>query len=247
MKTTLVALCFLFTSACANALVPESVSNSISFNELETDLDGYLRNTSSDSYFVIDDLDLSREQSCGLSFRMSFRKPLDKPTIFDIYWRTAKLGFSEANKAFFIVNNVDSTLPTDYIVPLCKLHGFSGNVNKSALQENISSIRLDYPSDKFISVKFDNLELIDSKAVSLISKSSSDEIKFLEPYERVSASAFTSLDVVIPKLFFSFEHGIKRLGSDVGFLVFWLLLLGLLMFLLIRSLMREYSSSKQDS
>ena len=66
-----------------------------------------------------------------------------------------------------------------------------------------------------------------------------ENIRLLEPYERIDPRAFTSLDVVLPKLYFAAQEGAHRLWQDKAFLIFWLLLIGGFKLLIIRSYLRK--------
>ncbi len=215
--------------------------------DLELDSDGYLANTSGDGYFQLMGLDHSRDRLCGLLLKMEFKNPVEKATLFDVYWRTKSQGYSENQKGFFIINNEHTKTSNTYLVSLCKLHNFSGNLNQSHLQDNISALRLDYPGNKRLAIKFESIQILDDDELQLRLKQADTNDIVLEAYERINPRAFTSLDVIVPKLIFAFEEGLKRLTNDLGFLVFWLLLIIALKLLLLRSFIRQYRSSEEDS
>ncbi len=206
---------------------------------LKVDEQGFMRNTNSDGYFTFRDLDLRRDQACAMRLDMEFDKPMSRPGLFEVFWHEPKAGFRESMKGFVLINPADTAERKVFVIPLCKLFHYSGNINKAHLQAAVAGVRLDYPSNKNIGVKFHSIEFLDAqKMLSLFSEAPSNTV-ILEPYERLSPSAATSLDVLVPKLFFIFEEGLSRLWIDKGFLFFWLLLIVALKLLILRSYLRK--------
>lgn len=239
----LIAVWMLMLCTSAQAFVPSEQFSDIQYKDLITDTQGFISNTSGDGFFVLNNVNLSRDQMCGLLLTIEFQQAPQRASIFDVYWRTAQAGFSESQKGFFIINQSDAANKNQYLVPLCKLFSFSGNLNQPFLQANITALRLDFPPNKTTTVRFEAIEFLSTQAVLDRTESSADIIK-LEPYEAVSAQSFTSLDVIIPKLVFAFEHGLQRLLQDVPFLVFWLLLILFLKVLILRSFVRQIRTDK---
>ena len=229
----------LLLSMSAFAFVPSEQFSDIQYKDLVTDTQGYISNTSSDGYLVLNNINLNRAQMCGLQLSFEFKQTPQRASLFDVYWRTAQTGFSESQKAFFIINQQDAANKNTYIVPLCKLFSFSGNLNQPLQQANITAFRLDYPPNKDTALRIETIQLLDSQAMSTESYGASQAI-VLEPYETISANSFTSLDVIIPKLIFAFEEGLKRFTSDVPFLIFWLFLIFLLTVLILLSYTRQF-------
>jgi hypothetical protein len=231
----------------AQALVTQSGNLDVAYKDIDLLDSGVMVNVSSDSYITFNSLNLSREQACGLMFKLSFSESFSKPAIFDFYWRTKSSGFSEADKGFFILNYLPEESSRSYVLPLCKLYNYSGGLNNPEKQANITGFRLDFPANKKLHVSLTDVSFLDSQALAKYLTESSESTVVIEPYERVSGSSFTTLDVVLPKLFFALEHGLDRLKKDLGFLIFWLFSLLLLIALVIRSFVQEYSPPKQDS
>jgi len=232
----LMLLCMLF-SIHSHADISANSATSVHYPDyqltrLEEDSEGFLRNTSKDSYFSMEGLNAPRDQACNLKFSLDFKETLSRPALFEIFWAVADKGFKEAQKASFVVSHLDSTQPNSFIVPLCKLYNFSGNLNIPEYQGNISRLRFDFPSNRVLSVKFSDLELLTN------ADARNRQGILVEPYERIVGKSFTSLDAIIPKLIFAFEQGLKRLTIDKVFLVFWLLLILGLLSLIIRSYKR---------
>lgn len=242
----LVAIFCLVISSNTMALSLDSYMASATLKDITKDDQNYLSNTSGDGFFTIGGLDLPRGQACGLSLTLNFKEGFEKPAIFEIFWRTKKTNYSERQKAFFIINQEDSKQTKTYLVPLCKLYNFSGNLNQPVQQGNISGLRFDYPGNKKLAIKFEAIELLNSESFDKLLKNQSSEHVLLGAYERIEPRSFTSLDVIIPKLLFSFEEGLGRLTKDMAFFVFWLLLIIGLTLLIVRSFIREYRAVKQD-
>lgn len=225
----------------ASALAPSEQFSDIQLRNLDTDEQGYLSNTSNDGHIVFNDLSLTRDQMCGVLLTIEFKETPLRASLFDVYWRTAQVNFTESQKGFFLINQNDAAQKTRYLLPICKLFGFSGNLHNPLIQGNITGFRLDYPPNKDTSLRIESAEFLDSQALSELLQQQT-EIIALELYESVPARSFTSLDVIIPKLVFAFEEGIKRLGLDLPFLIFWLCLIFLLKLLLLKSFVRQFKS-----
>ncbi|MDB4511946.1 hypothetical protein N9060_00645 [Arenicella sp.] len=226
--------------ACFNctAFVPGDQFSDVQYNNLTMDSEGFISNTNSDGHLVLNNITLTRSQMCGLSLVLEFKQPLRKAAVFDLYWRTAKTGFSETQKAFFIISPKDAQNKNSYVIDMCKLYNFSGNLNKPLLQGNIVSLRLDYPPNKNLSLRIEDIKLLDTLLIA------QDKLAGLsiEPHEVVPRESFTSADVIIPKLIFSFEEGVKRFSKDLPFLIFWLSLIFLLNCLLLSSFVRQFKN-----
>lgn len=236
----ILSLCLL-VSLNVSAFVPSEQFSDIQYKDLVTDTLGYISNTTGDGYLVLNNINLNRAQMCGLQISLEFKETPQRATVFDLYWRTAQTGFSESQKSFFMINQKEAANKNTYIVPLCKLFSFSGNLNQPLQQANIIALRFDYPPNKDIALRIENIQFLDSETLSRESYGAS-EVIIVEPYERVSADSFTSLDVIIPKLIFAFEEGLKRLSSDVPFLIFWLVLIFLLKGLILLSYTRQFKT-----
>ena len=226
------------------ALAPQNDQLSLSgqpmdIKNLQLDEQGFIRNTSSDGYFTFRGLDLRRDQACAIRLDMEFDKPMSRPGLFEVFWHEPDAGFRESLKAFVLINPADTAERKVFVIPLCKLFHYSGNINKAHLQAAVAGVRIDYPSNKDIGVKFHSIEFLDAQTMlSLLSEAPANTV-ILEPYERLSPEAATSLDVIVPKLFFIFEEGLSRLWIDKGFLFFWLLLIVALKLLILRSYLRK--------
>lgn len=208
--------------------------------ELEIKAGGFMRNTGSDSYFTFRDLNVRRELACAIKMDLEFAEPMYRPGLFEVFWHnTEGGGFRESLKAFFIVNQEDSKSRKEFIIPLCKLFHYSGNMNNPTLQSMLGGLRIDYPSNKDISIKLHSIELLDAQQMMDLLSNTPDNLVILEPYERLHPGPATSLDVMVPKLLFIFEEGLSRLWVDKGFLFTWLLLILALKILILRSFLRK--------
>lgn len=236
---------FILFSSASMAFTQSEQFSDYELKDLQSDQQGFIQNTSGDGFLVLNNIDLNRAEMCGLSMIMEFKEPPFRATVFDLYWRTAQTGFSESQKGFFIVNEKDARFKNSYAIPLCKLYNFSGNLNQPQNQANITSFRIDFPPNKTVAVRFETIRFVDSFALSQLM--SIDEGVVLEPYESVSGRSFTSLDVIVPKLIFAFEEGVKRFVSDVPFLIFWLLLIVILKGLMLWSYMRQFGSKSSEN
>lgn len=232
----------MMLSGKATAFTPSDQFSGFGLNDLQTDTLGFMQNTSGDGFLVLNDISLNRAQMCGLLLTIEFKDAPFRASLFDVYWRTSKSGFSESQKGFFVVNEKDAIGKNTYLIPLCKLYGFSGNLNQPQNQANITSIRIDYPPNKTLALRFDEIRFVDSRTT--IEMAGDDAVIVIEPYERMEGRSFTSLDVIVPKLIFAFEEGLKRLTKDVPFLVFWLLLIIALKGLILWSYVRQFRRDK---
>jgi hypothetical protein len=238
----LLLICVLSWQALASAgdtlLAPKA--DRFALKDIVETPEGFLANTGSDGYLTLASLKRSRAQLCGLELELEFQQPLPRPALFEIFWRSPQTNFSENEKALFIINQQDSTTITNYFVPLCKLFHYSGNINNGDRQALIEGLRLDYPSNKTVAIKFHSITFVDAATTASILEQRPDELKILEPYERLSAAEFMSLDVALPKMVFAFEEGLNHLAQDVGFLIFWLMLMLIFLVLIVRSVFYQY-------
>ena len=226
------------SSASAKDTSHFSPAGNLTLKNLESEGNGFLFNTTTDGYLVLDQLSSARDQACGLLVDIEFSQPMFRAGIFDIFWRGEQQGFHRHRSAFVIINRSWSEQRNRYLIPLCKLYSYSGNLNRPLLQNPIEALRLDYPSNKDLSLKFHQIEIINAVALEKLIKNPGDTI-ILEPYERLGGASFTSLDVVFPKIFFAFEEGLKRFWQDKAFLIFWLILIVGLKLLILRSILAQ--------
>lgn len=236
----LVLLCALLASLLHSPLQAEVSTEpyaAYKLKDLSGDEQGFLANTSTDGFLVMGGLDLPRQQACYLLLELEFKQPMFRPGMFEIFWAVTPNAFSEAQKARVMLSHKDTNQANTFVVPLCKLYGFSGNLSAPHYQQNIVGLRLDYPMNRDIAIKISRFELLSNDALQELMQDT--EWVVLEPFERLSGGAFRSFDVVIPKVFFGVEDGLKRLGQDWPFLVFWLLLILSAIGLLIRGLPRQ--------
>lgn len=200
---------------------------------------GFIANTGTDGYLIFSGLEISRDQACGITLDIEFKLAMPRPGIFDIFWRSSKQGFSEQRKAFVLINQSDTKTRQQFMIPLCKLYHYSGNLNQPDRQALIHALRIDYPANKEIALKFHSIGLIDAETMTEQLQQRRQGIVILEPYERVSYRSFTSFDVALPKLYFAFEEGLHRVSMDKKFLFVWLLMIASLMALMLRSVLRK--------
>ncbi|NNC99474.1 MAG: hypothetical protein HKN85_04775 [Gammaproteobacteria bacterium] len=214
--------------------------SSLRLKDIAENDSGFLTNTGSDGFITLANVDRTREQLCGLELKLEFLQALERPALFEIFWRTRDSGYSERNKGFFIINQEDSKSTTRYLLPLCKMFHYSGNINNGQRQAPIHGLRIDYPGNKTVSIKFHSLAFLDARITSQLLAGGPSEMIILEPYERIEAKAFTSMDVALPKLLFALEQGLGRITRDLAFLIFWLSLMGGLVLVIVRSWLRQH-------
>jgi len=208
-------------------------------HNLEKDSSGFIKNVNGDGYITFRQLELTREQVCGIEMDVEFKRAMARPGIFEIFWHASGEGFTEGKKAFVIINHRDSAERKTYVIPLCKLFHFSGNINQAARQGLIAGLRFDYPANRTSEIKFHSIRTLNGGELMTLIEQADPHIKLLEPYERIRAKSFTSLDVILPKLYFSFEQGFKRLSYDKVFTFSWLAMMFALLALIVRSVLRK--------
>jgi len=201
--------------------------------------DDFIANTGSDGFLIFRDVEMSRDQACGIELDIEFKSAMPRPGIFEIFWRSAEQGFSEQRKAFVIINQSHTQARQRFMIPLCKLYHYSGNLNQPERQSIINALRFDYPTNKEIALRFHSIRLIDAETMNGQLQQSEPEIVILEPYERVSARSFASFDVALPKLYFAYEEGLQRISQDKPFLVVWLVMIAGLIVPMLRSVLRK--------
>jgi hypothetical protein len=209
------------------------------YRNIEVTEQGFLRNQGSDGYLVLKNLNVRRDQACALKMDIEFESPMQRPGLFEVFWHGPESGFSEQQKAFVIISHANTLQRTTFIIPLCKMYHYSGNLNKPNQQSIISSLRLDFPSNRTIAIKWHSLEVLNAQQMMDQLKNTPQENIVLEPYERVRAESFLSFDVALPKLYFALEEGWNRLQVDILFLLFWLGLIFALLVLIVRSLIKQ--------
>ena len=219
--------------------VAESVSDdkpgAIALRNLVHDGEGFLTNTSSDGFLMLGNVDLPRSQACYVLLDMEFKDPMFRPGLFELFWAIDPRAFSEAQKTRFLISHEDSVGANTFVLPLCKLYRFSGNLNSPNFQRNIVGIRLDYPMNRTISLKINSMTLMDGGEYrEFLNKTDAPPIR-LEPFENLPGKAFTSFDTIVPKVYFGIENGLKRLLADVPFLVVWLFIIFVFLGLIVRS------------
>lgn len=180
---------------------------------------GYLQNTSSDGFLVFKGLNKPRANACGLLVDAEFSEAPLSPFVMEIFWSTERHGFTERQKTFFVVKRDLDKKQQRFIVPLCKLYLYSGNLNVPAWQGNITSIRLDYPPDRDLAIKFNEFRLINHAETF-----EQDGLHY-EPIERVNTAALLSLDVLLTKFILINKEGMQRLLADKAFLIVWVLMI----------------------
>ncbi len=221
-------------AAVADLINAKAAPLNFKFKELKTDDQDFVINTSTDSFFTIGGLDLPRSQACNLVLDLEFKDAMFRPGLFEVFWAVDPGAFGEAQKARFLISHENTGDATVFNIPLCKLYSFSGNLSEPHHQRNIVGLRFDYPMNRDVAIKFNQIKLLNRAELTDFKQTLSAEPVVLEPYERLSGSSFRSLDVVIPKVYFGIEGGLNRLSNDLPFLVFWLFLIGLFLVLIVR-------------
>ena len=239
MRQALILICLVCSFAAsadvsrqADIVNPNKLDlSSWQLKDLVLDDAGFLVNTSTDGFFKTSGLNLPRNQACYFLMDLAFKEPLFRPAMFELFWSTSPDAFAESQKARFLIGHEDTEQPARFIVPLCKLYRFSGNLNSPNLQENIKGLRFDFPVNRTVGLKISEFRLLSGDELESVGA----DAVWLEPYERIPGKAFVSKDAVIAKLFFGLEDGLKRLSNDLGFLIFWLILIAGCIVLIIRS------------
>lgn len=205
---------------------------SLQYKQMDIDNEGYVANTTADSYLVLGGFDLPRDKACYLVLDAEFKQPMFRPGLFEAFWAVNPGAFSENQKARFLISHKRTESRHLFVVPLCKLYSFSGNIDKPNSQKNIVGLRFDYPMNRDIGLKIHKLDLI--SLTELTPLLAEQQVIELEPFERLSGKPFTSLDVAVPKVYFGLEHGWKRLTQDWPFMIVWLTMIFGLLILMIK-------------
>ncbi len=216
----------------------------LKLKELKFDEAGFLKNTSTDGFFTLQGFDLPRGQACNLLLDLEFAQPLFRPAMFEIFWSTSSGAFAESQKARFLVNHQQTIEPTRFILPLCKMYRFSGNLNSPNLQRNITGFRFDFPVNRTVSLKISRFSPLSATELESALTETVNTTVFLEPYEKIPGRGFTSIDVVMAKVFFALEDGLSRLAGDRWFLLFWLTMILICLLLLVRSFVSVTNKSE---
>lgn len=205
---------------------------------LAVDDQGFTYNTSSDGFISMGGFDLPRSQACNLLLDFDFKEPMFRPGLFEVFWASDPGAFGEQQKARFLISHKHTSKPTLFVIPLCKLYSYSGNLNQPHHQRNIVGLRLDYPMNRVISIKLNQIRLYSNAEFAKFEQTQQRNgvtIIPLEPFERLSGTDFRSFDVAIPKVYFGIENGLSRMTNDLPFLLFWGLILLLFIILFVRS------------
>jgi hypothetical protein len=235
----------LFGHALMNTSVALELSEdlvtrgAVRHSNIEITEQGFLRNKGSDGYLIFDNLNVRRDQACAIKMAIEFKNPMLRPGLFEIFWHAPGSGFNERQKAFVIVSHADTDEQTTFIIPLCKMYHYSGNLNNPRGQSKVAALRLDFPTNRTIALKLHSLQLLNAQQMRTQLQSTAKGSVILEPYERIRAESFLSFDVALPKLYFAIEEGWSRLQVDISFLLFWLGLILALVMLIVRSLIRQ--------
>ncbi len=241
LKLSFVPIVMLISMVFANpSQAIELEIDQSNLRNLVVDGDGFIKNTTGDGYLSFRDLTLSRAQACAIRLDLEFKSPMIRPAIFEVFWHAPDQGSSEKKKSFVIIHQDDTTERREYVIPLCKLYHFSGNLNQGQRQGAIAGLRFDYPTKRTTEIKFHSISTLNGDELLSLIEQSDSNISMLEPYERIDARSFTSLDVILPKLFFAFEQGLKRLSYDKVFTFSWLLMMLSILVLIVRSYLRQY-------
>lgn len=207
----------------------------LELKDLQFDKAGFLTNASTDGFFTLQGFDLPRGQACNVLLDLEFAQPLHRPAMFELFWSTSPDAYAEGQKTRFLVSHKNTMEPTRFVLPLCKMYRFSGNLNSPNLQKNITGFRFDFPVNRTISLKISQFKVLSAAELEPLLSEGGQVAVFLEPYERIPGRAFTSADVVIAKVFFALEDGLNRLAGDRWFLCFWLVLIFACLLLIVRS------------
>lgn len=223
-----VLLLTLFICQSSMALI-NTESDAYRLKDLTVNEQGYLQNTTSDGFLILKDIDTPRANACGLLVDLEFAQAPVEPFVMELFWRTERHGFMEKQKSFFVVKRDLDKKRQQFIVPLCKLYLYSGNINIPAWQGNITGIRLDYPPDRDLAIKFHDFSLINH------AQTFAQADLHYEPYERVNTAALLSRDVLLTKLILINKEGLQRFVADKAFLIVWLLMIVALSIALVKS------------
>ncbi len=182
------------------------------FNEIRILENGFLEKTAGDPFIVFPEIDQATCSPKGVQLSITFDPVPTKPILLELFWSTDFLGFGEENKVFFILHPDKNGKANSFIVPLDHTAGFT-------------QIRLDFPS--YIDTTF---KVADYKIVSL--NDLPPNIALVDAYYNLSIEDSLKPDIIIPYLLKALRHGPERLSHDKVFLLFWLVLIGSLLYLI---------------
>ena len=206
---------FLFSFSSIGGMKIDSNMAEWGQTQLKTKANGFTVNTGGDAYFVIQNLEIPRASIRAIRLEFEVEKKLTRPILMEFFWRSATLGFSEHEKAMFVVNPNNVSNEYDIILPIYKLYNFSGNLNYGVYQEPVIQFRIDYPMLHKVSMKFENIEYFADNNYPQGST-------VMELHETIAADNFLNGDVIVPKFIDLFVTGLKKFTQDWLFTLFWL-------------------------
>ncbi len=183
--------------------------NNLILNELIQLEDGRFEKIGGDPFIVFPKID---QQICslkGVQISIRFTPNIVKPMLFELFWSTDTLGFGEENKIFFTVIPQKSGI-NRFIIPLDNIASFT-------------QIRLDFPSD--LSERF---FLEEYKIISI--EDFPDNVDIKPVFRILTMDETLNPHIIVPYILKSIRHGVWRLSQDKGFLFFWILLMGVLLY-----------------
>ncbi len=179
-------------------------------NEIRKLENGFLEKTAGDPFIVFPEIEQSTCSPKGIQLSITFDPVPIKPVLMELFWSTDFLGFGEENKVFFIVFPHKNRKKNSFIVPLDHTAGFT-------------QVRLDFPSHIDTSFKVEDYEI-----VSL--NDPPENIDVIDAYYSLSIKDSLKPAILFPYLLKTLKHGPQRLSHDKGFLLFWLILIGSLLY-----------------
>lgn len=194
-----------------------------------------LRSTGTDGFIIFEDQHINISELAGIEFEFELAKPIVKPELFELFWKTDDTGFNEVQKAIFFItpNRLGAEPQTHYAfyLPLDTLYNFNGYHLNEINDRVFTGLRLDFPAKENFQITLKKAALIMLNALP-----SDPEVEILEPYERMSLHSKGKLSALTHKLSIGFDFGIKRFFDDTLFAIFWLFSLFVVVALLLLSL-----------
>ncbi len=205
------------------ALCLIDMENGWQSNDIESAGSTYFKRSGGDPYFIFPERTEPVNIISGVRFVIRFAPMITKPFLAELFWKPENGGFSEENKVFFILQPGDGDT-LDFVVPIQRDVGYN-------------QIRFDLPRDLNVSFTVEKFEI-----VPLLNSRNSNS-QHIEAYSMLSSSEAEELDILLPYILHTLQHGIKRLVRDPIFCLFWLTLILVTLFG-IRNVTRKIEKTK---
>lgn len=226
LKTLILALAVCSVPSTAHAYSLDSQFARAMLKDIAYNSQGYFTNTSGDSYFMLDGFEITKSAACGLSFEMAFATSIAKPSVFEIYWQSDQQAYSELNKAFFIVPPTPADKAKSYLIDLCGLKKYSGVLGEFSSAHALTGLRLDMPVNRTLPVKFSSLRLLSKQQTQVAANKKN--VEHLAAFERVATDSTQLTAWLSMAAGAGSKAGLSRISKDKPFFIFWLVILGFL-------------------